>query len=87
MPSRTCAPAPPVELEVFGHGALCMCYSGQCFLSAVLGGDAAATGACAPSPAAWPSGGRGENPSHPLSLKDLSWPGPWVSWRRWEWPA
>ena len=54
----------PVELEVFGHGALCMCYSGQCFLSAVLG-DAAATGACAPSPAAWPSGGRGEKPLPP----------------------
>ena len=25
------------EIEVFGHGALCMCYSGQCEMSAVLG--------------------------------------------------
>ena len=25
------------EIEVFGHGALCMCYSGQCERSAVLG--------------------------------------------------
>ena len=41
----------PIEIEVFAHGALCMCYSGQCFLSSVIGG-AAATGDCAPSPAA-----------------------------------
>ena len=31
-------PGLPLEIEVFGHGALCMCYSGQCTLSAVLGG-------------------------------------------------
>ena len=37
----------PVELEVFGHGALCMCYSGQCFLSAVLGGRSGNRGLCA----------------------------------------
>ena len=28
----------PIEIEVFCHGALCMCYSGQCFLSAAIGG-------------------------------------------------
>ena len=28
----------PAEVEVFAHGALCMCYSGQCALSAVIGG-------------------------------------------------
>ena len=28
----------PIEIEVFGHGALCMCWSGQCFFSSVLGG-------------------------------------------------
>ena len=28
----------PIEIEVFAHGALCMCYSGQCFLSSVIGG-------------------------------------------------
>lgn len=27
----------PVEIEVFVHGALCMCYSGQCYLSSVIG--------------------------------------------------
>ena len=28
----------PAEVEVFGHGALCMCYSGQCAFSALIGG-------------------------------------------------
>ena len=27
----------PVEIEVFVHGALCMCYSGQCYMSGVIG--------------------------------------------------
>ena len=27
----------PVRIEVFAHGALCMCYSGQCYMSAVIG--------------------------------------------------
>ena len=26
----------PIEIEVFGHGAQCMCYSGQCFFSSVI---------------------------------------------------
>ena len=62
----------PVELEVFGHGALCMCYSGQCFLSAVLGGRSGNRGLCAqPCRLAfrWPGD---KKASHPLSLKDLS---------------
>lgn len=29
----------PCEVEVFVHGALCMCYSGQCHMSRVLGGE------------------------------------------------
>lgn len=41
----------PIEIEIFGHGALCMCYSGQCYLSAMIG-SRPATGAAAPSPAA-----------------------------------
>lgn len=28
----------PCEVEVFVHGAMCMCYSGQCHMSRVLGG-------------------------------------------------
>ncbi len=37
----------PIELEVFVHGALCVCYSGQCLMSSVLGGRSANHGACA----------------------------------------
>lgn len=35
------------ELEVFVHGALCMCVSGQCYLSAALGGRSGNRGLCA----------------------------------------
>ncbi len=35
------------ELEVFGHGALCMCYSGQCLMSSLIGGRSGNRGACA----------------------------------------
>lgn len=37
----------PVELEVFVHGALCMCMSGQCYFSAMLGSRSGSRGACA----------------------------------------
>lgn len=66
-----CAKA-PIEIEVFVHGALCMCYSGQCTFSAVLGGRSGNRGLCAQPcrlPYAWP-GEKGYG--HPLSLKDLS---------------
>ncbi len=36
-----------VEIEVFGHGALCVCYSGQCFMSSLIGGRSANRGRCA----------------------------------------
>ena len=35
------------EIEVFSHGALCMCYSGQCLMSSLLGGRSGNRGACA----------------------------------------
>ncbi len=35
------------KLEVFAHGALCMCYSGQCLMSSVLGGRSGNRGKCA----------------------------------------
>ncbi len=35
------------ELEVFVHGALCVCYSGQCLFSSFLGGRSANRGVCA----------------------------------------
>lgn len=41
------APAAPLELEVFVHGALCVAYSGQCLTSEALGGRSANRGACA----------------------------------------
>ena len=35
---------PKIDVEVFVHGALCMCYSGQCQMSRVLGGGSGRTG-------------------------------------------
>ena len=59
----------PIEIEVFGHGALCMCYSGQCYLSGVIGGRSGNRGRCA-QPCRQSYGyGRWEN-KYPLSLKD-----------------
>ena len=59
----------PIEIEVFGHGALCMGYSGQCYLSAAIGGRSGNRGRCA-QPCRQSYGyGRWEN-RHPLSLKD-----------------
>ena len=36
-----------MEIEVFAHGALCICYSGQCFMSSMVGGRSANRGRCA----------------------------------------
>ncbi len=60
----------PIETEVFVHGALCMCVSGQCEFSAVLGGRSGNRGRCA-QPCRLPfyiDGGNG----YALSLKDNS---------------
>ena len=60
----------PVEIEVFVHGALCMCYSGQCYLSSVIGRRSGKRGQCA-QPCRLPYGyGRFESTRYPLSLKD-----------------
>ena len=60
----------PVESEVFVHGALCMCYSGQCYLSSVIGRRSGNRGQCA-QPCRLPYGyGRFESTRYPLSLKD-----------------
>ena len=60
----------PVEIEVFVHGALCMCYSGQCDLSSVIGRRSGNRGQCA-QPCRLPYGyGRFESTRYPLSLKD-----------------
>lgn len=36
-----------IELEIFVHGALCVCISGQCYMSSVLGGRSGSRGLCA----------------------------------------
>lgn len=36
-----------IEIEVFVHGALCVCYSGQCLMSSFIGGRSGNRGACA----------------------------------------
>ncbi len=36
-----------LEIETFAHGALCVCYSGQCFMSSMIGGRSANRGLCA----------------------------------------
>lgn len=59
-----------LEIEVFVHGALCMCVSGQCLLSAFLGSRSGNRGLCA-GPCRLPfsvENGTG----YDLSLKDLS---------------
>ncbi|WP_191397301.1 U32 family peptidase [Flavonifractor sp. An306] len=61
----------PVEIEVFAHGALCMCYSGQCFLSSIIGGRSGNRGLCA-QPCRLKYGWGDKADSNPLSLKDLS---------------
>lgn len=59
-----------MELECFVHGALCMCVSGQCLMSAVLGGRSGNRGLCA-QPCRLPFGINQKGGSN-LSLKDLS---------------
>lgn len=62
--------ATDMELEIFVHGALCMCVSGQCYLSAMLGSRSGNRGLCAqPCRLEFNAEGRGNND---LSLKDLS---------------
>ena len=61
----------PIEIETFVHGALCMCYSGQCEMSAVIGRRSGNRGACA-QPCRLPYGFSGRADDHPLSLKDAN---------------
>lgn len=61
---------PDIELEVFVHGALCMCVSGQCYFSAMLGGRSANRGMCA-QPCRLPYTGK-TSECNGLSLKDNS---------------
>ena len=55
------------EIEVFLHGALCVCHSGQCLFSSMVGGRSGNRGECA-QPCRLPYNGE---KSYPLSLTDL----------------
>lgn len=57
----------PLEIEVFLHGALCVCHSGQCLFSSLVGGRSGNRGECA-QPCRLPYGGKDR---YPLSLRDL----------------
>lgn len=61
----------PIEIETFVHGAQCMCYSGQCFFSSVIGGRSGNRGLCAqPCRLNYGWGDRADRAL--LSLKDMS---------------
>ena len=55
------------ETEIFVHGALCVCHSGQCLFSSMVGGRSGNRGECA-QPCRLPF----EKGRYPLSLKDIS---------------
>ncbi len=59
----------PIEIEVFVHGALCFCHSGQCYMSSLIGRRSGNRGMCAqPCRMQYNMGGRMDD--YPLSLKD-----------------
>lgn len=60
-----------LELELFVHGALCMCVSGQCYLSSVIGSRSGNRGLCA-QPCRLPFTAKDDKKECALSLKDLS---------------
>ncbi len=59
----------PIETELFVHGALCVCHSGQCLFSSLVGGRSGNRGECA-QPCRLPY--RAKTGEYPLSLRDLS---------------
>ena len=66
---RLIAAHAPIETEVFVHGALCFCHSGQCYMSALIGRRSGNRGMCAqPCRMRYSMGRRTDE--YPLSLKD-----------------
>ena len=61
----------PIEIEAFIHGALCVCHSGQCLFSSLVGGRSGNRGECA-QPCRLPYRTAKGKEDYPLSLKDLS---------------
>lgn len=63
-----------IETEIFVHGALCVCHSGMCLMSSVIGKRSGNRGLCA-QPCRLPFNlgkDRADGRKYPLSLKDLS---------------
>ena len=62
-----------LDMECFVHGALCYCYSGQCFMSSMLGGRSGNRGRCAGTCRLpfYLDGTKNTKNAYPLSLKDL----------------
>ena len=60
-----------IETEVFVHGAQCMCLSGQCYMSALIGSRSANRGRCAQA-CRLPFTTGNDKDEHALSLKDMS---------------
>lgn len=55
-----------IDIEMFVHGAICVCHSGQCLMSAMIGGRSGNAGLCA-QPCRMQYNGNG----YPLSMKDM----------------
>lgn len=75
---RALCAVPGIETEVFVHGAMCVCYSGRCYLSGMIGGRSANRGRCG-QPCRLPYEGYIDNKKaglpdsgrYPISMKDL----------------
>ncbi|MEE3480349.1 MAG: U32 family peptidase, partial [Lachnospiraceae bacterium] len=75
---RTLSAVSGIETEVFVHGAMCVCYSGRCYLSGMIGGRSANRGRCG-QPCRLPYEGYIDNNKtrlpgggkYPISMKDL----------------
>lgn len=62
-----------IETEIFMHGALCVCHSGMCLMSSVIGKRSGNRGMCAqPCRLPYSLDTAQNNNGYPLSLKDLS---------------
>lgn len=59
-----------LEAEIFVHGALCVCHSGQCLFSSLVGGRSGNRGLCA-QPCRLPYKTPKGRSEYPLSLKDM----------------
>ncbi|MBE6563876.1 MAG: U32 family peptidase [Ruminococcaceae bacterium] len=63
---KTLTKASPIEIEMFVHGAICVCFSGQCLFSSMVGNRSGNRGQCA-QPCRMAYNGN----AFPLSLKDM----------------